>query len=150
METFLNFYFSINDLLKDDLFTLISNDSFNSYKEYKTLLWGDNNNICGDIIYKIEIKNDNDYNCYTTGTITIIINNLFDCDNILFEIPIFKYGNKLNLLTESYNTIINDFFINKIKILNSFNITIEPCVNNSDYNNFLLYSILSFKNNINI
>ena len=156
MKTDLKFYFSINDLLKDELLTLINNDSFNSYKEYKTLLWSDNNVIIGNIIYKIEIKNSNefinssiDYNFNSCGIINIEINNNLSLnENIIFELPIFNNGNKINIFTNNYNIIVDYFYINNIKIENKFEIIIEPFINEKNNNDELFYGLIIIKNNI--
>jgi hypothetical protein len=156
MENSLNFYFSINDFFNEDILDLIKNNIYNIHEEYSTLLWGNNNNIVGNIIYELDEEeeknqennnnnNDCEYKFYTYGIIKIIINNLYNNENIRFEISLFENGNKINIFTNSYNKIINNCFINDVLIINKFEINIEPFINQNEKNGLQFYSILSIK-----
>ena len=163
------FYFSINDLLKNkDLINLIKNESFNSYEEYNTTLWGNNNNIVGNITYKIEIKNiikNNENNFYTDGVIIVLLNNSANSgnpfldvnmiesgatkeqiiSNIRYEIPIFKLQDKINLFTDNYNTIIDYYYLNNVKLEQKIEVNIESFIKTTFLHENLFYSIISIK-----
>jgi hypothetical protein len=176
MDNNLIYYFSINDLLKNkDIINLIKNESFNSYEEFNTILWGNNNNIAGNIKYKVEIKNiveNGENNFYTDGVIIVLLNNSEETNehmipNIYYEIPIYKlhripggcspdvdpleYGsceriqNKINLFTDNYHTIIDYYYLNNIKLEQKIEINIESFIKENFLNENLFYSIISIK-----
>ena len=154
------FYFSINDLLKNkDLINLIKNESFNSYEEYNTV---------GNITYKIEIKNiikNNENNFYTDGVIIVLLNNSANSgnpfldvnmiesgatkeqiiSNIRYEIPIFKLQDKINLFTDNYNTIIDYYYLNNVKLEQKIEVNIESFIKTTFLHENLFYSIISIK-----
>ena len=131
-------YYSINDLIKDsDINNLIQNNTKNSNNEYKTTLWGDNNIIFGEIIFRLEIKYDTNMNYYSHGNVIIYINNNHiettpTNEGCYIETIITNEGCYINLLTDKYDVLSND---------KNNNINIEHFVNDNN----LLYGIIKIK-----
>jgi hypothetical protein len=124
----LKLYFSLSDLIKDyDIENFLQDYSSNSKNYYKTDLWAENNIKYGEIIFDMEIINDQFRNYNTKIKISLLLKN-----EIFIEYNYNNDGCKMDFLTDKINLQSNIYSENKNILDKKINLSIEYNIINEE------------------